>query len=664
MRKKVTAILVIFIAAQVSFGDVWNDVARYNYGDEPNPCEQAETLLQETPSKEYGAIEARLIEVVRSQEATQTGKAMACRFLQQIGSERCIAPVARLLGDDVLGHYARLVLERLDSDKADAAMRAALEEVPERLKVGILGSLGNRRDRSAVPQAASLARSKNRAVAVAALEALGKIGGEQAAASLISLRVPKGLEAVRLRAMAVCSASVSGPEASRLCREVLAGPDGPWRTAALIRLAGVDPQQASVLISRALRGTDIEARRTVLAVVAGTSGTELTGAMLGLLGRLGPQRQAELITALATRGDRSALAGVMRHLASRDPVLRSAAVKAAAKLGDARIVKSLLAAADLPETEPVVTRAVAAMPGEAVDAVVVGLLKDKALGRAAMQAAIARGSATAVPVLFALLRDADAETRVHAWEALGALASDEQMDALVQAAAQQSGPDDLSAASQAIAKLFSRVQDRSAAFRLLAKHYEGAPDAIKGLILDLGAEMGDSVALELEKKALASRNGELYGRALRALARWPNPSAAEVLLAEATGAARENDRIVALRGYIRLAGLEKVRIPAARRLEMLRKAIPLAKRTQEKKQIITALQYAMSLDALRMLVDYMDQPELAAEAEVSAANLISNLWQSHGAEVAPIAAQLAESSNKAVAQKARQTLENIEKKKR
>jgi len=64
------------------------------------------------------------------------------------------------------------------------------------------------------------------------------------------------------------------------------------------------------------------------------------------------------------------------------------------------------------------------------------------------------------------------------------------------------------------------------------------------------------------------------------------------------------------------------------------------------------------------LVDYMDQPELAAEAEVSAANLISNLWQSHGAEVAPIAAQLAESSNKAVAQKARQTLENIEKKKR
>ncbi len=87
MSNRILAMLVACVlATQVSFGDVWQDIAGYEYGDDPNPCEQAELLLQETPVNWYGRIERKLIAVAASKDATQAGKAVACHFLQQIGS--------------------------------------------------------------------------------------------------------------------------------------------------------------------------------------------------------------------------------------------------------------------------------------------------------------------------------------------------------------------------------------------------------------------------------------------------------------------------------------------------------------------------------------------------------------------------------------------------
>ena len=112
-------VAVLALAAQVAAGDVWDDLAKYEYGDEPNTGEAVEKLLQDTPVAEYGSLEKGLIRVVAAADATQTGKALACRMLQQVGTEACIPAVSALLGDEVLSHYARLVLERLKSAKAD-----------------------------------------------------------------------------------------------------------------------------------------------------------------------------------------------------------------------------------------------------------------------------------------------------------------------------------------------------------------------------------------------------------------------------------------------------------------------------------------------------------------------------------------------------------------
>jgi len=639
INKIAITLMICGLAAQGLFADVFEDLANYEYGDESKAGEAIEALLQETPVGEYGRLEQGLIGVVASNDATQTGKAIACRMLQQVGTEKCIPAVSALLGDEVLSHYARLVLERLKDEKADQAMRDALQHAPAKVKTGLLGSLGERRDAKAVPLAGQLAQSDDPDVATAAIRALGKIGGSQAAQRLAALKPDRLLVPIQMQAMVTCAASLSGDEAAALCETVLAGTYSPSRIAALRALASADAAKAAPMIAKALKGDNLQLRKGALGIVADTKGAALTQAMLGLLGALSPERKAGLVLALGSRGDKAALDSVTRLIKSGETVVRDAAIKAVSKLGDAGTVRILLGMADSPDLRARVAEAISRMTDDKVDQALADALEEAGLRKSAIEASIARGCTAAVPGLLKLAADHDAATRKEAWAGLAALAGEDHMDAIMKAVVQTRNPQDLADAEQAIKQVTSRAEDKGKCFKVIADYFDKVPDATKGVILTLGAVSGDPDALAMERKALASGNKALYSQALRALA----------------------DRLVALRGYIRIAGLETARLTGAQRTQMLKTAMGLADRTDEKKQVVSSLQNATTLEALNMLKQYMDDPALRAEAEMAAATLTWNLRTSHPAEAIASAQELLKSRNKTVADKASKTIADLTK---
>ncbi|MHC4744564.1 MAG: HEAT repeat domain-containing protein, partial [Planctomycetota bacterium] len=496
MTKRIAVMLIVYIlVTQTSFGDVWEDIAGYEYGDDPNPCEQAEALLQETPINEYSKIEDKLIAVVASKDATQTGKTIACRFLQQVGTEKCIPAVSGLLRDEILSDYARLVLERLKSEKADKAMRDALNKAPDKARVGILASLAERRDKKAVKSACNLANSGNTAVTKAAIQAIGKIGGKEAARCLSSMKPTENLVPIQMHAMIECARSLSGKDAASLCEKVLAGTYSPCRIAALRELANVDAARASSLIAGAIKDSDAKFSRGGLGIVAGTKGEKLTRDMLDLLDELSSNQKAELIVALGARGDKTALKGIMKYINSEDTVIRDASITAVSKLGDASVVKPLLSTADSPKLRESVTRAIAGMEDDKINAVLVESLKNRNLRMAAIQASIARGCTEAVPILLKLVQDKDPDVREQSWTGLAALASADDMDSIMKTVVEIKKAEDLSNAEGVVRKVFSRAENRSKCFEVIARYYEPATETTKSFILDLAAATGDSNAL-------------------------------------------------------------------------------------------------------------------------------------------------------------------------
>jgi HEAT repeat protein len=127
--------------------------------------------------------EAKLIAVLKS-DAPQKDKADACRELARKGTKDAVAPLAALLGDEKLAHMARYGLEPNPDPAVDEALRDALDKLNGRLLVGVIGSVGVRRDTKAVEKLITLLKDKDGQVARAAARALGRFGTPAAAKAL------------------------------------------------------------------------------------------------------------------------------------------------------------------------------------------------------------------------------------------------------------------------------------------------------------------------------------------------------------------------------------------------------------------------------------------------------------------------------------------------
>ena len=128
-----------------------------------------------TPSPRPRSQEAKLIAVLKS-DAPRKDKADACRELALIGTKDAVAPLAALLGDEKLAHMARYALEPIPDPAVDDALRDALGKLKGRPLVGVIGSIGVRRDAKAVEPLSKLLKDTDPDVAQAAARALGRIG--------------------------------------------------------------------------------------------------------------------------------------------------------------------------------------------------------------------------------------------------------------------------------------------------------------------------------------------------------------------------------------------------------------------------------------------------------------------------------------------------------
>lgn len=130
-------------------------------------------------------VEKALIETIQSDSAELYDKLEACRKLGTIGGKASIAPLAALLdGDENLSHMARYGLETNTDSAVDEALREALGKVKGRNLMGVMVTLGNRRDNKAVEGIAKQLGDSDKHVSAAAARALGSIGTEEAFTAL------------------------------------------------------------------------------------------------------------------------------------------------------------------------------------------------------------------------------------------------------------------------------------------------------------------------------------------------------------------------------------------------------------------------------------------------------------------------------------------------
>ena len=159
--------------------DPYQALAKWEFGQSRQPLAQIEEQIRETAPTDYKAIEAKLLPVLKSHDTPKDAKRYICRWLALVGSADCVPVVAELLADADLSHPARMALEPMADPAAAAALRDALSKVKGQQLVGVISSLGARRDAEAVSALRGLTGDGDAAIAGTAITALGEIGSEE-----------------------------------------------------------------------------------------------------------------------------------------------------------------------------------------------------------------------------------------------------------------------------------------------------------------------------------------------------------------------------------------------------------------------------------------------------------------------------------------------------
>ena len=157
----------------------------YDYGTDRNTLKP----IDEAVIASYGntsarkELEGKLVAVL-GENVSRDAKDYCCRILRVIGSADCVPTLASLLSDKELSHSVRYALQSIPDPAAGKALREALPKSSGALKVGIIGSLGARRDVEAVAAMAECLTDTDKAIVKAAAHALGAIGTVEASKAL------------------------------------------------------------------------------------------------------------------------------------------------------------------------------------------------------------------------------------------------------------------------------------------------------------------------------------------------------------------------------------------------------------------------------------------------------------------------------------------------
>ncbi len=461
----------------------------------------AAVLLAAAPAVSV-AQEAELIAVLKS-DAPQKDKADACRELTKVATKESVPVLAGLLTDEKLAHMARNTLEQIPDPAADAALRDAMGKVQGRLLMGVIGSLGVRRDAAAVDAIAKLLGDPDAALARAAARALGEIATTKAARALDAALA--GAPAANqvdfceglFRCAETLEAEGQGAAALAIYERLRGLPNAAHqiRAAALRGVILAKPKEGVALLLDAIRGADYVLTTAAARIAMELPAADVTAALAGELPKLPADKQILIVNTLGYRGDDAAGPALLALAAQADPAVRLAAVRNVTHLG---YVQALPVLAELSlnaegELATVARDCLANFPGRDADATIAAMLSnpDVKVRSLAVEMIGQRNAAGTAASLVKAAADADEAVRLAALKALRDQAGLAELPALLNSLVKARSAAELQAAENALAALCARQSEPASGNIVIVKAEYG--DLPAGALADVTEKVTELV---------------------------------------------------------------------------------------------------------------------------------------------------------------------------
>ena len=591
--------------------------------------------------------EAELIAILKS-DGPPADKAMACKRLAIYGSEKCVLDVGKLLKDEQLSSWARITLEAIPGKASNQVLRTESESVKGRLLVGILNSIGVRRDVESVDLLSKYVMDSDTSVASAAAVALGRIGNP-ASTEVLKQSIAKVGDDVR---SAVAEGLVLSAERSMLegklsiaieVYDLVRGSKvAQQRVVEATRGAILCRKTAGIpLLLEELRATEYFRFQLGLGVARELDGREVDQALAAELASAPADRAALILVAMADRPATVDVPAIMKAASSEVKSVRLAALKALGSVGNVACVSTLLNAtkdADKELTDTVVV-ALSQISDAKVDGELAKRMND-ANGSVLVVLIRALGE-RGVPAsdgMIKALENADVAVRSAAFTALGDTLPANRLSVLINQFLAPKYAIDQDAASVSLKTAAIRMPDREACANELTDALAKAKKAdLKAKVIEILGAVGGTKALTTVGESALSGEEASKDSATKVLGNWMTIDAAPVLLSLSEKMPDDKYRVRAVKAYLRIA--RQFDMPLPQRVAMAESAIKIARQPEEKKLVLDVLKRNPSLEMLQLAVKLAESQDIKADA-VAAANEIAGKIQNQPEKVQAILSKL------------------------
>lgn len=560
-------------------------------------------------------------------------KAFFIRRLQQCGSPASLEALSACLADPTLAEPAAQALLAIDAPGTGASLQAALEASEGDLKT-IVRALGRLEQGKAAKSIRISAASDDPAMQRVALDALAQIGPVKrlvgwnrqsfellAGACRTSNRYDRAQALGRCLRYAERAADLgAGKHAAAATRSVITmsreAAETTMESAALALLARIDGKQGLAAVVESIHGDN----------------RSLSIAGVKLLMRLGDDADARLATIITDAAPHvrvaaldvlepgvSATVGqaVLATVSDTNNAVRSSAISAATRLRGREALSAILAA--LESTDDTVQAAIK-------DALLrVAMPEDMALIAAALQEVAPPARITLLTVLgerhaasqwdavLAATTDDNAGVRRAACLALGTVGTTPRLPLLVDIHLTSDDARLRAAAAKAVVSVARAEPDTARQSEALLEAYSKGDAEDRIALLSLLAGIAGEAPLSQVVAASNDSDTGVRRAGIRALAKWPDDSAAEAMLAALVASQDLSEQVLLVRGLVRVVPKGERKSDA--KIALYRDILAAAPRPDEKKLVLEVMAEVKSratLDAAKPLLDDPDLQLVAA----------------------------------------------------
>jgi len=212
----------------------------------------------------------------------------------------------------------------------------------------------------------------------------------------------------------------------------------------------------------------------------------------------------------------------------------------------------------------------------------------------------------------------------HALGALKDMADSSALPALVKILTNPKNESTRRDAEEAVIETCRRMENKDAAATVVLAALPGPAVPVRCSVLRVVASVPSAKSLAALRTAVNDADAEVSDTAIYGLATWPDPAAVPDLLVIAGSNKSPKQKLLALRGAIRLAG-PAGKLPAEQAAKLLADIMRLAKRTEEKKLILAALAEVKHPAAIELASKCLTDPALEVEAATAVVKIAKGL---------------------------------------